>query len=314
MHGNLDFIKTRLHLRVTFFQWPWPGSGLVILAGHFYFPGIHGMSKSKYFCFTLNNYRPGDVELLTFRLSQNCSYFVVGRETGESGTRHLQGYFELLNRARLSTIKTRLGFAGLHLECRRGSASQASEYCKKDGDYYEFGTISRSEQGRRTDIEALHRSLQEKKGLREISDEHFGSFLKYRRSIYAYRSIHAGQRDWVCSVVVYWGRTGTGKTRNVFDNNESVWVYPGGGWFDGYDGDQIVLFDDFSGSEFKIGYLLKLLDRYPMQVPIKGDFVSWVPTEIYITSNLDPRVWYPNAHGEHVEALFRRFTNVVHFE
>lgn len=114
--------------------------------------------------------------------------------------------------------------------------------------------------------------------------------------------------------MVYWGRTGSGKTSAVFQNATRLWIYPGNGWFDGYDGHPQVLFDDFSGSEFKLPYLLKLLDRYPMQVPVKGDFVSWAPEEIYITSNLDPRCWFPNAHPEHVEAMFRRFTNVIRFE
>lgn len=123
-------------------------------------------------------------------------------------------------------------------------------------------------------------------------------------------------RDWKCSVVVYWGRTGTGKTRAVFDNvndKEDIYVHPGGNWFDGYDQHKIVLFDDYGGSEFKLTYLLKLIDRYPIRVPIKGGFTSWVPEEIYITSNRSPDSWYPNAHEEHIDAMFRRFTNIVRF-
>lgn len=166
-------------------------------------------------------------------------------------------------------------------------------------------------------MEALHESLKEKRKLKDISDEHFSSYVKYRRSINAYRSLHAEHRNWVCNVVVYWGATGTGKTRAVWEHAaspEDIWVYPGNGWFDGYDGQPIVLFDDFSGSEFKIQYLLKLLDRYPMQVPIKGDFVNWAPREIFITSNKDPNDWYANALPEHVRALFRRFTTQQYFE
>lgn len=151
----------------------------------------------------------------------------------------------------------------------------------------------------------------------EIADENFNCFIKYQRGIAAYRLVHSVQRTWQCSVVVYWGRTGAGKTRAVYDNlpsPESLYVHPGGPWFDGYDAQPIALFDDFSGSEFKLAYLLKLLDRYPMRVPVKGGFVSWAPREIYLTSNKDPATWFPNAHPEHVQALFRRFTNVVRFD
>lgn len=152
--------------------------------------------------------------------------------------------------------------------------------------------------------------------MRDLADDHFGSFLKYQRGINAAKLAYAPKRMWAPSVVVYHGRTGAGKTRAVYDNlfsPEDVYVHPGGPWFDGYEGQPIVLFDDYAGSEFKLQYFLKLLDRYPMQVPIKGGFVSFIPQEIYITSNLNPNVWYSNANGEHVRAMFRRFTNVVWF-
>lgn len=128
--------------------------------------------------------------------------------------------------------------------------------------------------------------------------------------------VNSIQRNWLCSVIVYWGPTGAGKTRAVYDNlpsPESIYVHPGGPWFDGYDSQPIVLFDDFGGSEFKLTYLLKLLDRYPMRVPVKGGFVSWCPQEIYITSNHAPVSWFPNAKEEHVRALMRRITNNVLF-
>lgn len=129
--------------------------------------------------------------------------------------------------------------------------------------------------------------------------------------------MHSSMRKYPPSVVVYWGATGTGKTKSVWDNLTSyddLWQYPGSGWFDGYVGQKLVLFDDFNGGELKLTMLLKVLDRYPMQVPVKGGFANWCPKEIYITSNIDPNNWFPNANAEHVRALKRRFTNVVKFE
>lgn len=166
-------------------------------------------------------------------------------------------------------------------------------------------------------MEAVKESILAKRPLKEIALDHFSSFVKYQRGITAARYVLAEKRDWICSVVVYWGRTGAGKTRSVYDNLHDpadLYVHPGGTWFDGYDSQPIVLFDDYAGSEFKLQYLLKLLDRYPMQVPVKGGFVSFVPQEIYITSNINPEDWYRNANPEHVAAMFRRFTNVVHFQ
>lgn len=274
------------------------------------------MSSAKYWVFTLNNYTLEDKENLNKLVNEKKVAFIgYGEEIGESGTPHLQGHLELQKRVRLSTLKRLLG-QRFHLEVRKGSFEQADDYCQKDGVYTSLGDRVSKGKGYRSDLNELRLALVDGMPLQEISNEFFSTYIRYRRSIVAFKNLNAQQRTWQSSVIIYWGKTGTGKTRSVYDNAvnmQDVWVYPGNGWFDGYNGQPIALFDDFSGSEFKLPYLLKLLDRYPMQVPIKGDFVSWVPKEIYITSNLDPAHWFPNAHHEHVQALFRRVTNKVHF-
>lgn len=112
--------------------------------------------------------------------------------------------------------------------------------------------------------------------------------------------------------MILWGAPGTGKTRHVYDyhNHEKIYKHDGGSWFDGYQAHDVVLFDDFTGSDFKLTYLLKLCDRYPMRVPIKGDFVQFVPRVIYFTSNKDPKEWYIDALPAHQEAFFRRVSEI----
>lgn len=242
-----------------------------------------------------------------------------GRETGESGTPHLQGHLELTQRKRLGQVKVLLGVPRLHLEVRRGSYEQAQQYVEKEGDFLVLGEKVSSGRGKRNDLAALHDALQHGASMKKIADEHFGSFLRYDRGIKRYKQLHAKARNPAIppSVVVYWGRTGTGKSRAVWDNApspEDVWVYPGHGWFDGYDDHQIALFDDFRGSSLSVSKLLQVLDRYPLQVAQKGSHANWAPKEIYITSNVEPRMWYPNVSEECRNALVRRFTNVVHFE
>lgn len=278
------------------------------------------MPRAAYWVFTLNNYTEEEEGLLITAVDEDPEivFLGYGREIGESGTPHLQGHLELSRRLTLQSLKAKLHIPDrCHLEVRRGTFQQAEDYCNKDGDYYSYGKQRSRGQGCRSDLEALREQCISGASLTQISNDHFGSFLRYRRSIVAFKNLHDPPRNWASSVIVYHGKTGTGKTSAVFGNLgsiEDIWVYPGNGWFDGYQGQPIALFDDFSGSEFKINYLLKLLDRYPMRVPIKGDFVNWKPQEIYITSNLAPIQWYPNAHQEHVDALNRRFTNVVEFQ
>jgi len=105
------------------------------------------MSQARRWVFTLNN--PTAEEEINIILhganieAPPCDfkYLIFGRETGESGTPHLQGYFELTKKLRLSQIKTIIGFERTHLETSRGTSKQASDYCKKEGDFEEYGTL-----------------------------------------------------------------------------------------------------------------------------------------------------------------------------
>lgn len=274
------------------------------------------MSQSKYWCFTLNNYNENEETAIasTFTDPEEdplLVYVVYGRETGENGTRHLQGYLELSKRQRLTGVRRLPGLQRAHFEPRRGSASQAIAYCRKDGEVVTFGERVPIEQGRRNDLQALKETLDSGVALSTVADEHFGSFLRYEKSIRSYSNLRRPSRTWKTEIVVYWGPTGTGKTRRAMElSNGNAWIYSSDGWFDGYDGDENVIFDDFGGHEFKLTYLLKLLDRYPMRVRVKGGFVSWVPRKIFITSNHRPEDWYQNASHLHREALMRRLETI----
>lgn len=265
--------------------------------------------QNKYWCFTLNNYTDDEEKTIQ---SIDCQYLIYGKEVGESGTPHLQGYIEFSRKRGFGAVK-RMFPGRTHLEVRRGTASEAAEYCRKsDVAPYEFGEISRG-QGARTDLDALHTDLKNGKRLAEIRDDHFGNYLKYHKAISNYVLHNEQPRDFETEVRVYWGKTGTGKTRRAFEEFPTAYFHPGGPWFDGYEGDECVIFDDFGGSEFKLTYLLKLLDRYPMRVPIKGGFVQWKPKTVIITSNHPPLDWYPHAKEEHRNALLRRLHQINHF-
>ncbi len=90
---------------------------------------------------TLNNYTNEEYEQLIQGLPTICSYGIIGREVGESGTPHLQCFFIFLQRKRLNSVKAIPGLQRAHLEPARGTSSQASTYCKKEGDYWEHGSI-----------------------------------------------------------------------------------------------------------------------------------------------------------------------------
>lgn len=104
--------------------------------------------------FTLNNPSAGEAGALSdLGQTPHVRYLIFGRETGESGTPHLQGFVIFTDRKRLRAVKAVLGNRA-HIEIARGSNIQASDYCKKDGDFEEFGTLELSTTpGKRNDWE-----------------------------------------------------------------------------------------------------------------------------------------------------------------
>ena len=269
------------------------------------------VSASKHWCFTLNNYTDEEqakLQSLWAEKANDVQYLVFGREEGEEGTKHLQGYISFTKRKSFASAKRSISDRA-HVERTLGKPNQAADYCKKDADFEEYGTLPGG-QGNRSDLAECVKAIKAGKSIRELADEFPGTIIRYGNGIQRLRVLHRIERTGPPEIWTLWGKTGTGKTRRVweFADIDSLWVHPGDRWFDGYDGHLAVLFDDFDGSWFKLSYLLRLLDRYPMTVPIKGGFTYWVPRTIYITSNLPPKEWYKNAEEEHRRALMRRLT------
>lgn len=92
------------------------------------------MAAALRWCYTLNNYTPEEGVALT---EIPCRYQICGREVGESGTPHLQGYVVFEKQKRLAAVR-KLN-ARCHWEVAKGSTEQNVIYCSKDGDFCEVG-------------------------------------------------------------------------------------------------------------------------------------------------------------------------------
>lgn len=276
--------------------------------------------QAKHWCWTLNNPTSDEEDTLLAlgeELPENIAYLVFGRETGEEGTPHLQGYIAFHKKVTFNHAKSTISERA-HVEGTKGTTKQAADYCKKDGDFLEYGQLPRGKGGR-SDLVAVAEKLKEGKRLRDIAEDHPSALIRYGTGIIRLKNHYRPTREGHPSIWVFWGATGVGKTRRVweFADVDELWVHPGDRWFDGYDGHKSVLFDDFDGGWFKLTYLLKLLDRYVFQVPVKGGYVWWNPTTIYITANQKPEEWYENSKEEHKRALLRRlreFGTIQHCE
>jgi len=274
--------------------------------------------QSKYWCFTLNNYDEKEVQTLTDAAlkaderSGDCSYIIFGREVGqERGTPHLQGYVEFTKKKRRLGVTRWPGLRRARVSIRRSTAHEASEYCKKEGSYTVGGTISEG-QGSRTDLQDIKAMILNGSDDLEIANSNFSQWLYHRNSFNAYRLLVQERRNWVTKVYVLVGLPGTGKSRVCHASSRDLWVATdcSGSWFDGYQGQEDVLFDDFDGAGAVIGLFLKLCDRYSMQVPVKGGFVNWKPKRIFFTSNVQPELWFPTAKVEQFAAFRRRVTKL----
>lgn len=143
----------------------------------------HGSGgRAKNWCFTLNNYTDDEEQCIgDFSENDHLLYMIVGREKGDSGTPHLQGYLSLNRRFTLSQIKGWLG-SRVHLEVARGSPQQNRDYCTKEGDYDEYGTLPRTTQGKRNDFICYQQwvvSLDRMPTMHEIAREWPGLFARY---------------------------------------------------------------------------------------------------------------------------------------
>lgn len=89
-------------------------------------------SYGKRFCFTLNNYTDSDVTNLMCIINKDNMFYVVGKEVGDEGTPHLQGYIECSKRIRPIEY---FGNKKIHWEIAKGSRDQNFYYCSKECQY-----------------------------------------------------------------------------------------------------------------------------------------------------------------------------------
>lgn len=177
----------------------------------------------------------------------------------------------------------------------------------------------RKEQGKRTDLEALRVAmLDEGKTMAYVLEDSLLSRVAATHMAYAraLRSDYlAGQSKKLRSVNVryFYGGTGTGKSYDAYRQ------YPGAfrvssyrNPFDGYDGQSVIIFEEFN-EQIPLDEMLRLLDSYPMRAHARYEDVVPLWTTVVITTNILPWHLYQNENAEQRQALFRRLNRSVEF-
>lgn len=257
-------------------------------------------------------------------------------ERGENGTPHLQGFLFCRDRVTVAGLKRILHVNRVHLEVMRGTSAEAIAYCQKDESrdrdagfaFCEFGERAavpgRSGQGTRSDIDEFSQRVLAGEGLAEIAEAMPSTYVLNYRGLESLRRlvVHKSRVADADGVLVpprvfwFWGPTGTGKTRTALRESAGksiFWKMADNHWFDGYDQQDVMILDDFRVSWFKFGFLLRLLDIYPLTVEVKGGSAFFNTNTIYITSPKSPQEMYSNlaeAEEGQFNQLLRRITEV----
>lgn len=89
---------------------------------------------------TWNNYTENELNIFGDEIAKISKGYILGREIGESGTPHIQGYIEL-NKKMRSTAILKIN-KHLHLDIAKGTQEQNIKYCCKDNNFIVGGCFS----------------------------------------------------------------------------------------------------------------------------------------------------------------------------
>lgn len=252
-------------------------------------------------CWTLNNYTDADIEAIK---DWPARYTIFGKEVGENGTPHLQGYTEFNEVMRISALKKLNN--RIHWEARRGNQTQAIDYCKKDDNFTEVGTPKK--QGKRTDLDDLAEIATDTSvNLYDVAMAAPATYARYSKGIERLRQLSYKPRTTQPLVYWRWGLAGVGKTRYCIEKHPNHYIKDGTMWWDGYTQQEAIIIDDFDG-KWPYRDLLRILDRYAYQGQVKGGYININSPYIYITCEFEPSVFWS---GNELAQIMRRLESVT---
>ncbi|AMH87646.1 replication-associated protein [Pacific flying fox faeces associated circular DNA virus-9] len=247
-------------------------------------------------------------------------------EAGEQrGSLHVQAYLGLHRSQRLSYVVGLFDGASrpVHAEPRRGTHEQAIQYCTKEdtrraGPWF-LGQPEETGPGQSNALLDIRDGLDRGVTLVELArqDNLFGALIRNIRGLQWYAAQTGVDRNWETTVIILSGAPGVGKSRAAEAAARIVGVpyyltrpqaansLP---WWDGYTPGAPVVIDDFYGW-IKLDTMLRLMDRYPMQVETKGGMLKFTSRLMIVTSNYEWRNWYRTAGNAHFPRNFERRIN-----
>jgi len=270
------------------------------------------MSRARAWCFTLNNYTEDDATNILGMVSEFFRYICFGREVGESGTPHLQGYAYSVNPCSFTYVRARIPSA--HWEVSKGRPDQAIAYCEKDGVFYERGQRPISSAAKGDKEKQRWDEAREKAEAGELAAIPSDIYIRFYGTLKTIAKDHMVRPSDAeeCTGVWIYGRAGIGKSRKAREDYPDAYMKMANKWWDGYQGEDCVIIDDLDTKHDCLAHHLKIWgDRYGFIAETKGGAIMIRPKKIVVTSQYSiDQIWHDS---ETIDALKRRY-RVLHMD
>lgn len=237
----------------------------------------------------------------------------------EVSTPHIQGYIEFTTPVRLTHVKKI--FPTSHAERRKGNRKQAVQYVtkedsRKEGPFliHQDGTtldqflLQINQERNRSGLDIIKTKLDAGCSEDVIADENFADWVRHYKAFREYKLLKTKPRNSFDKLIVILGPSGTGKSKFCMEQYPHAYWKQRSNWWDGYNGEKVVILDEFYGW-LPFDLLLRLCDRYPLMLERKGGQVQCLATTVVITSNLVPQDWYQKGYKP---ALYRRINTILY--
>jgi len=293
--------------------------------------------KSRSWVFTRNNFTEADESLLKALMDKSTA-LVYGREIGEKGTPHLQGFVQLKNVIKHSGLKKLLPSFWFEPKIEASTFASAWDYCRKGtqtkAEWLEFGVLGpnfgagadvvqwgecpmdQDKKGKRgaeyyarnlavARTDPLSMDPQAQFEIRKFQEAARLIEVTVKRN--ALRPMTEPPASWV---EFHCGVARAGKTTYVEQLPGEVFVWKAESGWNNYEWQPTVVFEDVDASQAPSMAAVKTMcDPRVFQVRALYSSVYIRPTRLIFTTN-EPSiaaVW-PAAVGEHLNALEDRMT------
>lgn len=258
-------------------------------------------AQARRWSFTYNNPpMPGQEYSEYLEERKGVKWFVFQLEKAPTtGTLHFQGFIGFANPKRMNEVKKVLNCDHVHLEPMKAKKVDYAmkEDTRQEGPW-QYGTPTFA--GKRSDIAAFVDSIKAKATDVDLIDKHPDQWIKYQKTIEVTRAALSARRTEPPTVILFSGQPGDGKTRAAIEyaTKRGLSFYirtPHKTWFQGYQGQDVCILDEvdkYEDTGLPFGLFLRLIDRYPVDVEVKGG--SWPLTSkvMILTAVNPPEAWY----------------------